>query len=618
MRIHPLFLTPFLCALSARADDFAAQTKPIFEKHCVSCHGPEKQKGGITLHDLNSIDDAFKKHTLLANIIEQVEYRDMPPDDQDVLPTDEERQQLIKTLSQIHDRIESGDVPQKAGRVTLRRLNRNEYHYTVRDLFGVQFNPSKDFPADGAGGEGFDNMADALFSSPALLEKYLTAANKVIDAVYSDPGLKKNVVFEVPGSPDQARNVAKKILTHHATLAYRRRVSEEDTAPLLKAFARGIDENKSFDDALRAPLTALLVNPRFLFRAEHDEAGKEEWPLNDFEIASRLSYFLWSSMPDPELFRVADSGKLREPGVLKEQVLRMIASPKSSALARHFGGQWIGFDKMIDQIQPDTGRFPEFDLPLRKAMYNESVEFFNHLLRGNQPVTDLLDSNYTFLNERLARHYGIPGVSGKQMQKITLTDRNRGGLLGMGSVLTATSHSMRTSPVLRGVWILDALIGDPSPPPPPDAGTLPADDTKADGLTFREQLARHRDNPTCASCHSRIDPLGFSLENFDAVGKWRDQDANGKPIDSSAVLPGDIHFSSPAELKNLLMQDKKKFARNMTRKLLAYATGRSLQYYDEAVVARIIAEAEKSNYAMQDLVLQIVQSRPFLNRSASR
>ncbi len=606
-------------AILAGADDFAAKTKPIFEKHCISCHGEKKQKGGITLHDLNSIDDAFKKHQLLENVIDQVRHGDMPPDDEDLLPTDAERQQLIDVLTKVRDRVESGDVPRKAGRTTLRRLNRNEYHYTVRDLFGVDFNPSKDFPADGAGGEGFDNMAAALFSTPSLLEKYLLAANKVISAVYDDPKLKKAVIFQTPDSPDQNKTVAEKVLTFHATLAYRRRVSGEDMAPLLSAFDRGIQAKKSFEEALRAPLTALLVNPRFLFRAEHDEANKEEWPLNDFEIATRLSYFLWSSMPDNELFRIADSGKLRDPGVLKAQVLRMIANPKATALSRHFAGQWLGFDAMIEKIQPDQKRFPQFDLELRKSMYNESVEFFNHLLRENQPLTDLIDSNYTFANARLARHYGLANPpTGSRMQKVALTDKNRGGILGMASILTATSHPLRTSPVLRGVWILDVMIGDPAPPPPPDAGELPADDTKAGGLTFREQLAKHRERTACASCHARIDPLGFSLENFDAIGQWREKDANGKPIDSSAILPGDIAFSSPAELKTLLMGGKEKFARNLTRKLLAYATGRALEYYDEAEVAKIVTAAAKNGYKMQDIVLGVVQSRPFLNRSSTR
>ena len=613
-----LGLLPLLSP-SLGADEFADATRALFKKHCYSCHGEKKQKGDITLHDLDSLEAAFQKHALLDNIIDQIESGDMPPDDEDVLPSDAERKQLIDALSNVSERIKSGDVPQKAGRVTLRRLNRNEYHYTVRDLFGVNFNPSQDFPADGAGGEGFDNTAAALFSSPALLEKYLSAAKKVIASVYLSPGLKKRAIFKQPETPKDTEATAKEILSYHATLAYRRRVSEDDMAPLMNAFQRETKSGKSFDDSLRAPFTALLINPRFLFRAEHDQAGKDEWKLNDFEIATRLSYFLWSSMPDRELFRLADAGKLSDPAVLKAQTLRMIASPKSTSLARHFAGQWIGFEKMISTVDPDQKRFPTFNDNLRKAMYYESVEFFSHLLRKNQPLTDLIDSDYTFANATLARHYGLKEkVTGSEMKKVALHNKSRGGIIGMGSVLTSTSLPLRTSPVLRGVWILDTLLGDPAPPPPPDAGELPADDTKADGLTFRQQLDIHRKAPKCANCHNRIDPLGYSLENFDAIGRWREKDANGKPIDASAILPGDIEFSSPAELKMLLMSAKNKFAANMTRKMLSYATGRGLEYYDESVVTKIVAKLEKSGYSTQALVYEIVNSRPFLNRSSTR
>jgi len=603
----------------ALADDFSDQIKPILEKHCISCHGPDKQKGGITLHDIDSLDDGFKKYHLLENIIDQVEHTEMPPDDEDVLPTDAERKTLIKALSKVVDRVKSGDVPQRAGRVTLRRLNRNEYHYTVRDLFSVTFDPSKDFPVDGAGGEGFDNMADALFSTPTLLEKYLAAAKKVVAAVYADPSLKSKVIFATPDAENDATATAEKVLSYHATLAYRRRVSKEDLAPLLNAFAKAQQAGKNFEQALRAPLTALLINPRFLFRAEHDEPDKEEWPLSGFEIATRLSYFLWSSMPDRELFKLADEGKLRDPAILRAQTLRMIASPKFTNFARHFAGRWLEFDKMIDQVDPDPNRFPTFTPELRRSMYYESIEFFSHLIRQNRPLTELIDSDYTFANATLAKHYGLKeSVNGNELRKVSLTDKNRGGVLGMGSTLTATSLPLRTSPVHRGVWILDAMLGDPAPPPPPDAGDLPADDTKAKGLTFRQQLDLHRKAAKCASCHARIDPLGFGLENFDAIGRWRTKDANDKPIDSSATLPGDIHFSTPQELKALLMLGRDKFAANMTRKLISYATGRSLEYYDEVIVNRVVAELPKTDYSSREIILQIVNSRPFLNRSATR
>ncbi len=601
------------------ADSFSENISPFLEKYCISCHGPDRQQGGITFHQIDSLDAGFKKFHLLENAIDQIQHGDMPPDDEDLLPSEAERSKIIQTLSHVVERVKSGDVPQRAGRTTLRRLNRNEYHYTVRDLFGVNFNPSKDFPVDGAGGEGFDNMADALFSTPTLLEKYLNAAKQVITSVYANPTLKKKVIFKSPDQENPPPIAAHKILSYHATLAYRRRPSAEDLAPLLNAFAKGQQAGKNFEQSLRAPLTALLINPRFLFRAEHDQAGKDEWPLSDFELATRLSYFLWSSMPDRELFQVADQGKLRDPEILRQQTLRMIASPKSAALARHFAGRWLEFDKMIDQADPDPKRYPTFNLELRRSMYFESIEFFNHLVRQNRPLTELIDSDYTFANAALAKHYQLKEpVTGNSLQKVILHDKNRGGVLGMGSILTATSLPLRTSPVHRGVWILDAMLGDPAPPPPPDAGDLPEDDTKAEGLTFRQQLDLHRKATKCANCHARIDPLGFGLENFDAIGRWRTKDANGKLVDSSAVLPGDIIFSTPYELKQLLMAGKDKFAKNMTRKLISYATGRGLEYYDEVTINKIVSELPKTNYATRDLILQIVNSRPFLYRSSTR
>jgi hypothetical protein len=274
---------------------------------------------------------------------------------------------------------------------------------------------------------------------------------------------------------------------------------------------------------------------------------------------------------------------------------------------------------MIDQVNPDPKRFPSFTPELRRSMYYESIEFFTHLIRENRPLTELINSDYTFANSTLARHYQLKEpVTGNELRKIKLHDPNRGGILGMGSILTATSLPLRTSPVHRGVWILDAILGDPAPPPPPDAGELPADDTKADGLTFRQQLDRHRKTKQCASCHARIDPLGFGLENFDAIGRWRSKDANGKPIDSSATLPGDITFSTPKELKQLLLAGKDKFSANMTRKLISYATGRGLEYYDEVTVNQIVTGIAKKNDSSRELILQIVSSRPFLNRSKTR
>ncbi len=323
-------------------------------------------------------------------------------------------------------------------------------------------------------------------------------------------------------------------------------------------------------------------------------------------------------MPDRRLLKLADEGKLSDPATLRAETLRMIADRRSQALARHFAGQWLGFEDLREVAQPDTNRFPTFTPTLRISMYRESVEFFHHLVTANRPVTELIHADYTFANAQLARHYGIPGVTGDRMEKIPLSDPHRGGIVGQASILTVTSQPLRTSPVKRGKWILDTLLGTPPPPPPPDAGVLPGDDKSTEGLSLREQLAAHSTRASCAGCHAKIDPLGFGLENFDAIGRWRTTDANGKPVDSRAVLPGDIAFSTPKELKDLLLASGDLFPRNISRKMLAYSLGRPLEYYDEPVITNLVAKLRADDMKMQALILAIVESPPFQHRSAKR
>ncbi len=605
-------------SLSGAADDFAVKVTPLLEKYCFECHGEKKQKGGIEVHHLTSADAALRHHRFLENIAEQVELGDMPPDDEDVLPTDAERKLLVAEIRGVLEKLEKGDFPRNPGRTTVRRLNRNEYNNSVRDLFGVDFMPGRDFPSDGAGGEGFDNVGDALFVQPSLMEKYLAASRKVMAAIYEDPQRLDRVLVAKPGDKLPPERAARTVLLAHASLAFRRRVSDEDLAPLLDLFSKRLAAGASYEDALRAPLQALLVHPAFLFRAEADQPGKAEWRIDDFELATRLSYFLWASTPDRQLLKLADEGKLSDPAVLRGEALRMLADKRSESLSRHFAGQWLGFEELRENAEPDPQRFPSFTQSLRVAMYRESVEFFNHLVRENRPVLELLSADYTFANGELAKHYGLSGVSGPRMQRVPLSDPNRGGVIGQASILTATSMPLRTSPVKRGKWILDTLLGTPPPPPPPDAGVLPGDDKSTEGLSFREMLEVHRTKASCAGCHEKIDPLGFGLENFDAIGRWRTTDANGNALDTKATLPGDITFSTPAELKKLLLGSDELFLRNLARKMLAYSLGRPLEYYDEAVVTELVAKLRKDDLKMQTLILSIVESHPFQNRSAKR
>jgi hypothetical protein len=395
-------------------------------------------------------------------------------------------------------------------------------------------------------------------------------------------------------------------------------VTDEDLAPMLALFEKKLAAGASYEEALRPSLQALLIHPSFLFRIEADQPGKPEWKIDDFELATRLSYFLWASMPDRRLLKLADEGKLSDPATLRAEALRMLADKRAETISRHFAGQWLGFDDLREVSAPDTTRFPTFTPSLRVAMYRESVEFFNNLIRANRPASEILNADYTFANAELARHYGITEVSGTQFQRIALTDPNRGGVVGQAAILTATSLPLRTSPVKRGKWILDTLLGTPPPPPPPDAGVLPGDDKSTEGLSFRETLEVHRTRASCAGCHEKIDPLGFGLENFDAIGRWRSQDANGNPIDSKATLPGNVSFSTPKELKQLLLSSDELFLRNLSRKMLAYALGRPLEYYDEPVITDLVAKLRKDDLKMQTLILSVIESHPFQNRSAKR
>ncbi|MGB0774692.1 MAG: DUF1592 domain-containing protein, partial [Akkermansiaceae bacterium] len=591
----------------------------VLKKYCYECHGGEKQEAGIDFRSLLTTDQAFRAHKLLEKISEQVISEDMPPFEADAFPTPAEKLKLQQSISHVLGKIERGDIPRNPGRVTIRRINRNEYNYTVRDLLGVKFSPGRNFPADASGGEGFDNTADTLFLPPVLMEHYLKAAQSIIESVYTSPKLKKRLIFvsaeEQKKTPTKA---ARRVLTFYASLAYRRKVTDQDIVPLLKSFQKKQKAGADFDASLRPALTAVLVSPKFLFRIEHDEAGKKEWPLDQFELATRLSYFLWSSMPDRTLFNVANEGKLREPAVLRQQIQRMLASPKANALSRHFAGQWLGFDALINESDPDKKRFPSFTRSLRASMYYEATSYFSHIVRKNRPITELIDSDYAFLNAELARHYSLPAVSGNDIRKVAITDNRRGGVIGMGSILTTTSLPLRTSPVRRGKWILESLLGTPPPPPPADAGELPADDKSSEGLSFRKQLEIHRKKSKCSGCHAQIDPLGFSMENYDAIGRWRTKDIHGLPVDTDAALPDGTEFSRPDQLKKILLYHKDKIARNLCRKMLAYALGRPLEYYDEPVINDLLKKLRADNYRIQSLIVAITESHPFQNRSANR
>jgi len=416
-----------------------------------------------------------------------------------------------------------------------------------------------------------------------------------------------------PSKTAPPRTAARKVLAQHATRAFRRPAEAAEVDRLLGLYDQATTRGEPWEGAVRYALKAVLVSPSFLFRVEKDRPTGEAYPIDDFELASRLSYFLWSSMPDEELFRLAVQKKLRDPAVLDAQVRRMLLSPKARALADSFAGQWLRIRELQTSAQPDPKRYPTYTPALRDAMYGEVVEFFSSVLREDASLLRLLDADYTYANEDLAKHYGLSGVTGPEFRRVPLPDRQRGGVLTMAGVLTITSYPQRTSPVLRGKWVLEEVLGAEVPPPPPGAGGLPADDAPKEGMSFRQRLQLHREKPQCASCHSRMDPIGFGLENFDAIGRWR-KDVGGQPVDAAGELTTGEKFSGPVELKGLIAQRKEDFVRNLTQKMLAYSLGRGLEPYDIPAVRRITAAVAKDDYKSSTLIREIVKSYPFQYR----
>lgn len=404
------------------------------------------------------------------------------------------------------------------------------------------------------------------------------------------------------------------IVRSFASRAFRRPATRDEVSRYVRFYSLARKQGDSFEEGVVTALQAILVAPEFLFRAEKDPAGTEAAPVQPYELASRLSYFLWSSQPDAELLRLARTGALTRPETLQMQVRRMLRDAKAFGLVENFGGQWLQF-RNIEVVRPDPGQFPLFDDGLRLSMKRETELFLDSIIRNDGSIIELLDASYTFLDERLARFYGVPGITGPEFRRVDMSQTQRGGgILAHGSLLTVTSYSTRTSPVLRGKWILETLLNAPPPAPPP--GVPPLDESKTgQNATLRQQMEAHRKNPACSSCHSRMDPLGFGLENFNAIGSWRTQDGSA-PVDSSGALPDGRSFRTPAELKQILKSDRDAFVRGVTEKMLMYALGRGLQSYDKPTVASIVAEVEKNDYRFSSLVLGIVRSLPFQMRSA--
>ncbi len=793
--------------------------QPFFAQHCYHCHNKDLRTANLNLGAFDTAASLTNDRATLKRILERLSAGEMPPPEMtppkpaDIVAV---TQWLTHQLGAAPDTKNSPGVGDTAatssGRVTVRRLNRVEYDYTVRDLLGVDRHSSDDFPQDDSG-YGFDNIADVLSISPVLVEKYLTAAEKISRAaVFGNEPMKPTLVslrsgqrnqkpqmtpltdydltglsmpnafhtthrFPVageyvlrvnlsgdrpPGSealqlalwidgtqnqqitvdpatiasfataadpqqlwgvktefrvtltagdhwlaitiprlyeglppsyngPNPSKRIAppptfkpprnatpaeveerrkefekrlaekipansarigsvelggpyvavkgpsiesqKKIYTcghlrgNHekrcsrliverlAHRAYRRPVTTAEVTQLTNLVAQVQEDSGSFEEGLAAGIQAILLSPHFLFRIEARSparATKAATSLTQHELASRLSYFLWSSMPDDDLLRAADRGQLSRPATLAAQVRRMLLDPKADALANNFLGQWLQ-TRALESVKPDRKKFPDFDEYLRLSMARETTMFFQSILREDRSILDFIDADYSYLNERLARFYGLTEVQGPEFRKVSFArDAQRGGLLTHASVLTISSYANRTSPVLRGKWVLDNLLGSPPPPPPPDVPNL-NEEKIGTTSSMREQLELHRKNPICASCHVRMDPLGFGLENFDAVGAWRAKDGEF-PINASGELPDGRSFVGPHGLKSILKAQPDRFTETLTRKLLMYALGRGLETSDAGAVNEIVSKVAADDYRMSSLILGIVNSQPFQKR----
>lgn len=584
-------------------DVYAQQIRPLLVQFCEDCHSGEDAEAELRMEQFASLQSLRDARSTWLKVLAQLRATSMPPEDADQ-PSPEERRALIEWLDRALNTVDC-EGPVSPGRVTLRRLNRHEYRNTIRDLLGVDYAPARDFPADDVG-YGFDNIGDVLSLPPLLMEKYLAAAEEISALATVSPA-------DAAATPQDVE--AK--LTRLASSAFRRPATPAEVQRLTGLVQLAQKDGDSLENGLRLALQALLVSPHFLFRVERDpEEGEEVRTLDDFELATRLSYFLWSSMPDEELFALAREGRLRDAQELERQVRRMLADPKAQAYIENFAGQWLQLRNLDDMVF-DTERFPGGDRQLLADMREETTRFFAAVVHDDLSLIRILDADFTFLNERLAQHYGISGVNGPEFRRVSLQGTRRTGILTHGSILAVTSNPTRTSPVKRGKFVLENLLGAPPPPPPPNVPLLDDAGRQLTG-TLRQRMEQHRTNPTCAACHQLMDPIGFALEHFDAIGRYREDDG-GEPIDAAGVLPTGEPFSGLDELRKVLLENRRdEFVRCVVEKTLVYSLGRGLEYYDQCAVAKIGTALKQDDYRVSRLVLEVVRSDPFQKRAKKR
>ena len=603
------------------------------DRNCnQACHNADDKKGGLNLNQFDFILTIQKKGEVFLNVIEHIEGGTMPPEGKPRLTRMEQDTLLYYIKKYITDALDKPDP----GLIASRRLSNQEYEYVLNDLTGITVHTDSLFPRDPGGGEGFDNFANTLYLTPLLMERYFEVGESVIEKLGSDQSSWRKLVpanrfsllqrlkhwwYDLIYNQDLAYDAtlanAKQAIEPFATLAYRRHLTPTERGNLLDFFEEVYlsltPDGTRYDEALQEVFKAVLVSPHFLIRQEADPPLEDPYPISSFELATRLSFFLWCSIPDVELLEAAYREELHDPDKLRAQIKRMLDDPKARRMAESFVSQWLEIDDLKEPtFEIDDHLFPEFDTELRAAMHEETVQFFYHTLSESRNLLELLNGQYTFLNEKLANHYGIDGIEGNEMRQVDLSSSERGGILGMASVLTATSLPNRTSPVLRGKWVMEKVLATPAKPPPPNVPDLEASKEIHDELSLRELLVIHREDPACFGCHQDMDDLGFALENYDAIGRWRTAYNNSPgPIDVTGALKSGEKFEGAAQLKEILIGKEEQFAKGISKKMLGFALGRSIEFKDTKTVEQLASVLVENKFDPVPFIEELALSYPF-------
>ena len=613
--------TKALAALVALAAPWASKaaepyalddSRRFLDSYCTACHQGDSAAAKFRVDGLDSIESFRARPDDWKRLASRVTNSEMPPKGAPA-PEMKERVRFLDWVEATW-RSQACAAFLAPAPTMIRRLNREEYSATVRDLFDLQIDVTELFPVDGAGGEGFDNAAETLFLSPLHSEKYLEAAKYVLDAASKEFKSRDRIFVARPGDGVSEEEAARRILVEFLPRAFRRPIGEEEIEPYVDLFRRAREQGRDFEPAVFFSLRAALVSPLFLFHVDPAEGGPE---LRQYALASRLSYFLWGGPPDELLFDIAAAGKMDDANVLRRLVPRMLRDDRALEFFTRFVEQWLRTRELSGTHRPDLELFPEYasNEELRSDIRLQPVFFFRQVFREDRSLLDFIDSDGTILTRDLIDHFGLDVEKkerGKNPDWMDLPEgSSRGGLLGMPAVLAVSSHPYRTSPVLRGAWILDSMLGTPPPPPPPNVPPLEERKEGDAPRSVREMLQQHSANPTCATCHERIDPLGFTLENYDVIGRWRDDDG-GAPIDAEGVLPDGSAAVGPDGLKAALLERKELFVRNLTKRMLGYALGRGLAPADACAVETIVTRVAERDYQAWELVREVVLSEPFL------